>query len=136
MWCRSHRSEIGTPSTRCALTIATFCCGVKCLRSREFDPFWARSMKSSFAWRYANARKGKFQFRLRQDSRMVGGAVRVPSLSIANKLAVAGKRRTLRADFHLPERDDSTNTYWRVTPRCFSQASKTSLSFSALPAMM
>jgi hypothetical protein len=25
-------------------------------------------MKSSFAWRYANARKGKFQFRLRQDT--------------------------------------------------------------------
>ena len=67
---------------------------------------------------------------------MVGDAVRVPSLSIANKLAVAGKRRTLRADIHLAERDDSTNTYWRVKPRCFSQASKTSLSFSALPAMM
>jgi hypothetical protein len=24
-------------------------------------------MKSSFAWRYANAHEGKFQFRLRQD---------------------------------------------------------------------
>jgi hypothetical protein len=31
------------------------------------DPFWARSMKSSFAWRYANACEGEFQFRLRQD---------------------------------------------------------------------
>src|SRR3972149_796088 len=67
MWCRSQRSEIGTPSTRCSLTMATFCWGEKCLRSREFDPFWARSMKSSFAWRYTNAREGKFQFRLRQD---------------------------------------------------------------------
>jgi len=25
-------------------------------------------MESSFAWRYANAREGKFQFRLRQDT--------------------------------------------------------------------
>jgi hypothetical protein len=32
------------------------------------DPFWARSMKSSFAWRYANACEGEFQFRLRQDN--------------------------------------------------------------------
>jgi hypothetical protein len=32
------------------------------------DPFWARSMKSSFAWRYANACEGEFQFRLRQDT--------------------------------------------------------------------
>src|SRR3990172_6945522 len=68
MWCRSHRSEIDTPSTRCSLTMATFCWGEKCLRSREFDPFLAASMESSFASRYANARDGKFQFRLRQDT--------------------------------------------------------------------
>ena len=44
-----------------------FLCGLKCLRSREFDPFLAGSMESSFASRYANARERKFQFRLRQD---------------------------------------------------------------------
>jgi hypothetical protein len=48
--------------------MATFCCGEKCRRSRDFDPFWAASRESSFAWRYANDREGKFQFRLRQDS--------------------------------------------------------------------
>jgi hypothetical protein len=31
-------------------------------------------MQSSFAWRYANARKGKFQFRLRQDRGSAGTA--------------------------------------------------------------
>jgi len=37
------------------------------------DPFWARSMKSSFAWRYANACEGEFQFRLRQDRSYFAG---------------------------------------------------------------
>jgi len=30
-------------------------------------------MKSSFAWRYANARKGKFQFRLSHDTNPMTG---------------------------------------------------------------
>ncbi len=42
-------------------------CGEKFLRFREFDPFCAEFMESSFASRYANARERKFLFRLRQD---------------------------------------------------------------------
>lgn len=36
--------------------------------NERIDPFLSALMESSFAWRYANAREGKFRCRLRQDS--------------------------------------------------------------------
>lgn len=65
--CRSQRSEIGTLSTRCVLTIAAIWAAEKWRRSRRNVPLSCVVMESSCVGRYANDREGKLRFRLRQD---------------------------------------------------------------------
>jgi hypothetical protein len=61
------------------------------------DPFWARSMKSSFAWRYANACEGEFQFRLRQDRRTTKRVKAAHQIKVILKPVRIQQRLPLRA---------------------------------------
>jgi hypothetical protein len=55
-----QRSETGTCSTRCLRKMATFCCGVKCLR--------VFSIGDLFQMPHSVARARLFQFRLKLDT--------------------------------------------------------------------